>query len=173
MQAVAADLSSSTSSPTHHDLLVEAMRSERRLLDSLADILERQRSAVSTDDLALLDESVFAAQRVLRTLGEARRRRRALLELLVGSNDLLLTELDDAFGRAFTPDLRRARDELQGAAERLAATLEQNRRVLGGALHAGDRLIRALCGAPDKASAYGAHGQQACAGETLLIDRQA
>lgn len=159
--------------PSHLELLEDAMRTERRLLDGLIDVLDRQRSAVATDDLVLLDDSVFAAQRVLLTLGEARRRRRTLLGIVTGEEGLHLVELEEAIGPEVTASLRAARDELRGAARRLAAAIERNRVVLGGALSAGDHLIRLLCGAPDKPAAYGASGHDAQAGGTLLIDTQA
>ncbi len=153
--------------------LTAAIRSEERLLESLRTVLERQGAAVSTDDLVLLDDSVFAAQRVLLTLAEARRNRRTLLGIVAGEEDLHLAQLDDVMGDQLTPDLRTARDHLQATAGRLARTLERNRRLLGGALDAGDRLIRALCGAPAQNPVYGASGCDGQAGGTLLIDRQA
>ncbi|HEU4629165.1 MAG TPA: hypothetical protein VFS08_05445, partial [Gemmatimonadaceae bacterium] len=54
--------------------LVDAHHSERKLIEDLASIMRRQRSAVAEDDLQGVDDSVFATHRVLVTLGEARRR---------------------------------------------------------------------------------------------------
>jgi len=172
MHATIPQAAPTDSTPSHLDLLEDAMRTERRLLDGLIDVLDRQRSAVAADDLALLDDSVFAAQRVLLTLGEARRRRRTLLGIVTGEEDLHLVELEEAVGPGITASLRVARDELREAARRLAEAIGRNRVVLGSALSAGDRLIKVLCGAPDKPAAYGAPGHDAQAGGTLLIDTQ-
>jgi flagellar biosynthesis/type III secretory pathway chaperone len=158
---------------SHLQLLGDAMKTERRLLDSLVGILESQRSAVAGDDLAVLDDSVFAVQRVLLTLGEARRRRRTLLGLVSGEEELPLGELEDAMGGTLSPDLRTARDELRSAARRLAHEINRNREILRGAIRAGDQLIRTLCGAPTEPTLYGGRGDSAPSGGSLLIDTQA
>lgn len=158
---------------SHVQLLGEAMKTERRLLDNLVGILDRQRSAVAGDDLATLDDSVFAVQRILLTLGEARRRRRTLLGLVVGEEELPLGELDEVLGETLTPDVRTARDDLRGAARRLAQAIERNREILRGAIQTGDQLIRTLCGAPTEPTLYGGRGDGAPSGGSLLIDTQA
>lgn len=137
------------------DAFVEALRGETRLLEELARILRRQRSGVSENDLEVLDDSVYSAQRVLLTLQQARRRRRSLLDLLTGREDAPLGDLDQILGHRMTDELRRARNELLAAAEGLGRELELNRRVLRFAAHAGDRLIRALIGAPESSTMYG------------------
>jgi hypothetical protein len=67
--------------------LTDAFEVECRLLGELAGLLRRQREGVATDDVTVVDESVFAANRVLPTLEEARRRRRTLLQLVAGAQD--------------------------------------------------------------------------------------
>ncbi|HEX7241884.1 MAG TPA: hypothetical protein VF263_16500, partial [Longimicrobiaceae bacterium] len=78
------------------DALVDALASERRLLDELVAIMRRQRSAVGVDDLEGVDDSVFATHRVLLTLNEARRRRRSLYTLLGDPEELRFPELEEA-----------------------------------------------------------------------------
>lgn len=155
----------------HASDLEEALKTERRLLNDLAGVLERQRSGVAGDDITVVDDSVFAAQRVLRTLAEARRRRRSLLSILVGREDVALGDLEVALGPAMTLGLRTARNDLQSAAQRVAGELERNRRILHGAISAGDKLIRALTGSKEPA-VYTAPGGSAQAGGGLLVNRQ-
>ncbi len=159
--------------PTPNLLLEDALNTEARLLDDLVDVLVSQRSGVAGDDLAAVDDSVFAAQRVLLTLGEARRKRRTLLKLVAGCEDMPLADLEDSLGPSLTEGVRDAGRRLRSSANELAGELEQNRRILRGAIRTGDKLIRALCGAPPAdGGLYGAPGRSAEAGCTLLIDKQ-
>jgi hypothetical protein len=68
--------------------LTDALRTERRLLDELIQVMRRQRAAVGKDDLQAVDDSVFSTHRVLVTLSEARRRRRNLNTLIGQHEDL-------------------------------------------------------------------------------------
>lgn len=171
MLSLSVEPSSTLVGPSRLESLVDALRDERRLLNDLMKVLERQRAAVADDDLGGLDDSVFAAQRVLRTLSEARRRRRTLLTLVVGDETMALDALDEALGRNMTESLRTARGELQATARELAEELDRNRRILQGAISHGDRLIRALCGTPATPTVYGA-GTQEAGDARLFIDRQ-
>ncbi|HSW31126.1 MAG TPA: flagellar export chaperone FlgN [Longimicrobiales bacterium] len=154
------------------EALAEALGRERKLLEDLAGVLERQRQAVERDDLAGVDESVFAAQRVFRTLGEARRYRRSLLELASGAGDVPLGDFDRALGPLMTLRLGRARDELKQTAQRLEGQLSRNRHLLEAALDSGDRLIRALSGAPPAAAVYAPPGQVVLTSGAALLNRQ-
>jgi len=157
----------------HVGALEQALRTERRLLDDLLEVLLRQRSGVATDDLAVVDDSVFAAQRVLHTLSEARRRRRSLLCIVAGDENASLAELEVILGAHMTLSLRSAVGDLKVAAEQLAGELERNRRVLQGAITSGDQLIRALTGQKQAtAPVYVAQGSGEVAQGTLLVDRQ-
>lgn len=140
--------------PSRLDGLTDALDTERRLLDQMAQVLRRQREGISTDDLAVLDESVYSAQRVLLTLQQARRRRRTLMTLLGGAEDTPLDELEAALGPGVTPSLSIARDRLLEAAERLARELEVNRRVIDGAISVGDELIALFIGPPPSPELY-------------------
>lgn len=128
------------------DALVAAFETEHRLLGDLAGVLRRQREGVATDDVAMVDESVFAANRVMRTLDEARRRRRTLLGMLTGAQDTALEDLELALGRLMTDDLAKVRDRLRIQARAVAREIEINRRVLRGAMEQGERFMHAICG---------------------------
>ena len=132
--------------------LAETLRAEARLLEDLVAIMERQREAVSHDDIDALDDTVFSTHRVLVTLGEARRRRRSLNALLGGSDDLGLAALDEFFEGNVPLEIRSAAGRLTDTAKVLQREVEINRRVLRIAIEAGDRLVRALMGVPLAAS---------------------
>jgi hypothetical protein len=155
--------------------LVDAHQSERRLLDELIGTMRRQRSAVATDDLQGVDDSVFATHRILVTLGEARRRRRSLNTILGGSDELDTHALIDACGGSIPKPLEEARDALRAAAATLAGEVDVNRRVLREALASGDEYMRRLVGAPDATrSDYSpsATPQHESRGGGLLLDRR-
>ena len=144
------------------DALLDALRSERKLLDELAATMRRQRAAVGVDDLQAVDDSVFATHRILATLGQARVRRRQINRLLAGSDDLPARELDEILGAQMTDAMRSARDELQASASALSREVDVNRRVLRDALSTGEQHARVLVGAPADRAAGG-----------VLIDRTA
>lgn len=126
--------------------LVDAHASERRLLDELVNVMQRQRSAVAADDLQGVDDSVFATHRILVTLGEARRRRRSLNTIVGGADELDAQTLAEAFGGEIPPTLRDAREALRASAAALAREVDVNRRVLREAIAAGDDYMRKLVG---------------------------
>jgi hypothetical protein len=69
--------------------------------------------------------------------------------------------------------VRVAGRRLRSSANELAGEVERNRRILRGALRAGDTLIRALCGGASPPGVYVAPGHHAPeAGSTILIDMQ-
>jgi hypothetical protein len=131
---------------TRINALTDALMKERRLLDDLVRVLVAQRKGISSDDLDALDESVFAAHRVIRTFGEARQRRRALLQLVGLDMDLPLRDLETMLGANATADLCTARNELLDAASRLAGALSVNRHVVDGALALGESIFAAALG---------------------------
>jgi hypothetical protein len=110
--------------------LVDTLRTEARLLEELASILRRQREALAVSDLEGVDECVFAAQRVLLTLGAARRRRRSLVGVIAGSEDVPVEALDGWWRGRSTPALREMAREVREAASRLSRDVALNRRVL-------------------------------------------
>lgn len=154
--------------------LLDALHTETRLLGSLTQVLQRQRTGVAEDDLQAVDESVYGAQRVLLTLAEARRRRRSLMHLLGGAQDGDLDDLERALGPLMNDGLRQARDELAAAARVVAAELDINRRVLQSAIRTGETYVKALYGVSDDQRTYSRGSEprtdQPAAG--LLLNRQ-
>lgn len=109
--------------------MADTLASETRLLHELAAILRRQRDAVAGDDLVQVEESVYSTHRVLLTLGEARRRRRSLDEILGASAE---TALPEAYA------------SLREAALALSREVEVSRDILQGALARSDEQIRSF-----------------------------
>jgi hypothetical protein len=128
------------------DTLAEALNGEVRLIEDLASILRRQREGVVSDDVQKVDDSVFAAHRLMRTIEEARRRRRTMTGILLGAADVPPRDLAQSLGGRATPGLTAAAGGLQAAAMALSREIEINRHVLRGAIEAGDQVVRALCG---------------------------
>lgn len=155
------------------DRMIDALGTERRLIDELIGLMRRQRAAVGSDDLQGVEESVYAVQRVLCTLGEARKRRRALNVRFGRAENLDLAQLEDALGPSFTPRVREAREELQSAAQMLSGEVAINRRVLREALAAGDEYVRTLlsAGAPQPLYTETASAERPAGAR--LLDRQA
>ncbi|MFQ5538159.1 MAG: flagellar export chaperone FlgN [Gemmatimonadota bacterium] len=158
-------------SRAHHVAgLVDALRSEARLLGDLVEVLKHQREAVATEDLQTIDESVYSAQRVLLTLQQARYRRHQLFLLLTGKEDMALRELAKELGKDMTEDLGKAIRILEEGVAELARELEINRRVIQGAFESGDRLLKAISAGPPQSGTYGivSHRPAGGAGGGLL-----
>lgn len=141
--------------------LLDALRTEQRLVDDLTATMRRQRAAVGSDDLETVDDTVFATHRLLATLGQARLRRRQLGRLVAGSDDVPIRRLREraasvALGDPTAEALCEACDALLGGATALAQEVDINRRVLRGALAGGDAHARALRGLPAASSHAGA-----------------
>jgi hypothetical protein len=155
------------------DRMIDALGSERRLIDELIGLMRRQREAVGADDLQGVEETVYAVQRVLHTLGEARKRRRALNARFGQAEDLSLRDLEDALGPSFTPSVGEAREALQTAARTLSGEVAVNRRLLREALAASDEYVRALLagGTPQPLYTGTAPGDPRAGAR--LLDRQA
>lgn len=137
--------------PSLLDALHDALRSERKLVDDLAETMRRQRAAVAADDLSTIDDTVFATHRLLATLGQARLRRKQVNRLLGGPDDLPLRALEDWVGPQMTDALREARDFLAASATALTQEVDVNRRVLRDALAHGEAHARVLAGQPGAA----------------------
>jgi hypothetical protein len=148
-------------------LLVDTLETECRLLSELASVLRQQREGVATDNMNMVDDSVFAAHRVMGTLKEAQRRRRSLVELLTGTETTSLAELDEALGPLSGHALAEVRGRIGREARALAREIRVNRSVLDGAMDQGNRLMMALRGA-----AAGAHTPGTVSeGPGVLIDQ--
>jgi hypothetical protein len=156
------------------EALTSAVASEVRLLEDLIGIMRRQRNAVASDDLQGVDDSVFATHRVLVTLAEARRRRRALNQLVAGTEDVPLRSIEEHLGERMTDELRFARDGLHAAALTLSKEVETNRHVLREAIASGSEYVRSIYGAADPHASYApaARPEPETAGG-LLLNRRA
>ena len=124
------DLPDARTAPSPIESLTDALATEGRLIEELITVMRRQRTAIDSDNFQLVADSVFATHRVLLTLSEARRRRRALNTLIGQHEDLGIHALDDALGQRMTPGLRAARDGLYDAARVLSCEVALNRRLL-------------------------------------------
>jgi hypothetical protein len=138
------------------DTLIGALESELRLLGELTAVLRRQREGVAMDDAQAVDDSVFAAHRVLRTLEEARRRRRTVIGILTGAEDTSIGDLEAALGARMTPVLAATRDRLQEMAQSVSRDIAINRLVLRRAVESGEGFVRAICGAERRTMTYDA-----------------
>ena len=155
------------------DALTNALGEERHLLDELAAVLRGQREAIAADDLQRVDDSVFATHRILATVGEARRRRRALCRLFANAEDLSIRDLERALGTRMTPELRAAAEALQMAARTLALEVAVSRQTLHEVMAAGDAYMRGLCGVSPPAAGYTPpNGSAPDHGGGVLIDRK-
>ena len=126
-------------------LLVTALQEEVGLLDGLRTIFASQREAVAHGDPHALDDGVFAATRVMRTMDEARRRRLRLMTRLLGATP----ESEDVeallAGSANRP-VRVAREQMREAAARLRGEVSLLRRILSVALEDNQRYLGVLLG---------------------------
>lgn len=165
----------STGKGVGFDTLAAALRRETKLLTDLLTVMRQQRDAVGSEDLGLVDDTIFSAQRILRTLAEARVKRRTLLEILGCDPELPLDDLEEVLGPRLTPDVRDALENLRTVALNLTGELDVNRKVLESALRSGDDLIRVLGGGGDKdPGVYSPQPEQPVGSGDygLIIDRQ-
>ena len=146
MQTAVSDFSAApAATPDAASLLAGALDEEVALLDALRAIFASQREAVSGGDPHALDDGVFAATRVMRTLDEARRRRRRLTERLLG-HDLDPDDLDALLAEAPNRPVRLAQDRLRAAAAGLRSEVTVLRRILEHALEDNRRYLDVLLG---------------------------
>jgi hypothetical protein len=154
--------------------LADAMKSERRLIDELIGIMKQQREAVAADDLQCVDDSVFAVQRVLHTLGEARKRRRSLNARLGQPEDAPLREILESLGPYANEELHASRESLQEAARTLAREVSTNRQILREALATGESFVRTLAGVAAPRIGYGESiGTSEAPRAAYLVNRRA
>lgn len=151
--------------------LHDALHSERRLLRDLGEVLRQQRNAVAANDVAAVDDSTYALHRVLLTLGEARRRRHRLLEILQLPDSVSLRELVPALGQRVTAELSDESRELQQCAAEIAREVAINRVLLRGALAAGESLIVAIASPAAKEQTFSALDDSRLSGGMLLNAR--
>ena len=148
---------------TNGSALLRALRDEHAVLDELVATLERQRRAVARDDIEAVNDTVFAAHRLLASYREARSRRRTAVIAACGGGEGSVEDLPQALGERFTEAERLATEELRAAARTLVAGVEMNRQLLQSAMSSGDAFLRVLTGSgaapsgcPAPARAHGA-----------------
>ena len=126
-------------------LLVSALEQEVGLLDGLRAVFVAQREALSAGDPRALDDGVFAATRIMRTMAEARRRRRHLTSTLLGS-DLDFDELDAVLSDARNRPVRNALNQVREAAGLLRSEVRVLRQILQVSLSDNRRHLEILLG---------------------------
>ena len=170
--------SSSASDLTTQDgvraLLVSALQEEVELLERLREIFASQRDALRTGDPLALDDGVFSATRVMRTMEEARRRRRRLTIKLLGS-DLEFDELDVVLTGSANRPVRLARERVREAAARLREEVGTLQRILEIALQDNRVYLETLLGdgvhTATSEAAYGSGDRTPRGSSGVVFDR--
>lgn len=140
------------------DALAECVAGETRLLTQLAETLREQREGVAMNDVQRVDDSVHAAHRIMQTLGEARRRRHALVHVLTTRDEVPLSALDQVLGDVMTAELRERQEELESLARAVSREVALNRALLTRAIDSDNDYVRRLV-APAATATYGGRGQ--------------
>lgn len=153
-------------------LLTAALEEEVELLDTLRRIFVSQREALAAGDPAALDDGVFAATRVLRTLDEARRRRMGITRGLAGT-ELDFEELDTLMTGSSSRPLRIAQERVRRAAGDLRGEVTLLRRILQVALSDNRRYLDTMVGAEPRGPAPTAYGPppEASGKAGVVLDR--
>lgn len=153
--------------------LEATLEKEAELLNELRQVFRRQREALVRGDAERLDDGVFAATRLMRTLDEARASRRKVTVGLVGA-DVDFLELDDVLSHRASTELLGAREAVLQAAQGLRQEVAVLRSSLHVLLDDNRRCLDALLGvgAPP-ATAGGDVPGQATEGGRQLLDRRA
>jgi hypothetical protein len=158
-------------------LLASALEQEGSMLDTLRDIFAAQRKALVIGDPVALEDGVFAATRVMRTLDEARHRRRAITTALWGGESDG-EELDRLLAGSAARPIRRARERLRSSAERLRREVALLRAILYRALEENRSHLDVLLGTerPNRSvpASYDQGGMATGeAGTGVVVDRTA
>jgi hypothetical protein len=114
--------------------LLDAIRTEQRLLQDLGRLMQQQRAAIAAEDHEALDDATFGIQRILQTLGEASRRPRIINRQLGGAENMPLIALAESLGVFPPQQLLAARNDLREAARLLEDEVRTNRALLAEAL---------------------------------------
>jgi hypothetical protein len=124
--------------------LQSALSEERTLIEDLGQVLLRQREGVAAHDPEVIEAAVHALSRTLLTLEEARRRRTALITLVIGKPGVPLEDLQRHLGTPLPPGFMEAREGVRSAGEAIAADVAINQDVLWRALEAGEAFRQQL-----------------------------
>lgn len=156
-------------------VLERALKEEKQLLGQLSTILLQQRDGIVRDDLGAVDDSIFSAQRVVLTLGEAYQRRQELLRIITGVSGVSLEDVEDVLGGMLSDGMIGTLRELEEMAGRVSRDVAINRHVLQRALESCHEYVQALaCAVSPNEPVYGPdnapEGESRSCG--TLIDRQ-
>ncbi len=154
------------------EALVQALHGERCQLDDLFRALERQRAAISANDIDGIEASVREVQSILLTLGEALTRRRHLTELITGEEGVELDHLSAELAGKH-PRVEVAIRELVAVARVVDAELDSTRALLRSAIATGDHYLRTMSGEDDREALYRRPADAEARGRSVLFDRQA
>jgi hypothetical protein len=131
------------------DELESALWEEGALIENLRDTLLGQREGVAPDNPEAIEMAVHALSRSLLTLGEAYRRRTALITLVIGTPGIALDDLQRHLGVPLPAGLVEACERVQHAAEAFAVEVAINRNIQSRAREAGEAFRQQLfSGAP-------------------------
>ena len=126
------------------DELESALSEEQALIEDLGQMLRRQGAGVAADDQDVIEATVQAISRTLLTLEEARRRRAALITLVIGNPGVALEDLQRHLAIPLPVGFMEARERVRRAGEAIAGDVAMNQDVLRRALEAGEAFRQRL-----------------------------
>ncbi|MFL5494144.1 MAG: hypothetical protein ACJ8DC_07140 [Gemmatimonadales bacterium] len=118
------------------DELESALSEEQFLMEDLDRMLLRQRAGVAADDPEVIESTAQAISRALLTLDEARRRRAALITLVIGNPGVALEDLQGHLAIPLPAGFTEVRERVRRAGEAIAGDVAINQDVLRRALEA-------------------------------------
>jgi len=124
--------------------LESALWEEQVLIEDLRQALLRQREGVVADNPQVIEATVHTISRTLLTLEEARRRRTALITLVIGNSGVALDDLQRHLAIPLTAGFMEACEKVQHAAETIAAEVAINQDLQSRAREAGEAFRQQL-----------------------------
>ncbi len=155
--------------PSAYGGLAEVVSQETRALEEFADVLERQRAAVSSGDRRALDDSVEDLDRLLLRLAKLREQRQSMVDSLSGERGWSLSQFVDRLGETVPMPLRHAQRQLRHAAENAARASRVNSVVLRRVLDSERAFLQSLF---TDGPVVGYPGASPGPGSGWLLDRQ-
>jgi FlgN protein len=150
--------------------LAGALATEARLVRRLSQSVLDQRNAIASNAIEGVEASVFALQRVLQTLTQAKANRKNLLEIL-GWDGVGLEDLPTVAGSSFSAELSVAHDDLLESVAHLRRELMLNGEILTTVLSGGQAFLRALV-EPESVGGYSPHGGSGqTQGQALMMNK--
>lgn len=128
--------------------LTATLELEGRLLEELLDVVRGQRVGIVFGDAERLDDSVFAAHRLIRTLTEARRHLHTIVSVLAGGDATGLDDVEALFDAEAAVVLRNLRDRVCKTARTLSSEMAVNRLLIRQVLRNVEAACREAADAP-------------------------